>query len=154
MRLLTRYLLLFFVIGLITQCKRTTTPDPTAPVTAATQTELLVANIWKIDRVTDIDGKAIGQSQLGLETVALFFLDMQFTNTNIVRAIDRTTKQIRNAGDWALVNENKAIDVKVTGFKGVFKLVELTKKSLILQQDQVQVNGIKQVANLIFVPSI
>lgn len=154
MRLLTRYLLLFFVIGLITQCKRTTTPDPTAPVTAATQTELLVANTWKIDRVTDIDGKAIGQSQLGLETVALFFLDMQFTNTNIVRAIDRTTKQIRNAGDWALVNENKAIDVKVTGFKGVFKLVELTKKSLILQQDQVQVNGTKQVANLIFVPSI
>ena len=154
MRPLTRYLLLFFVIGLITQCKRTTTPDPTAPVTAATQTELLVANTWKIDRVTDIDGKAIGQSQLGLETVALFFLDMQFTNTNIVRAIDRTTKQIRNAGDWALVNENKAIDVKVTGFKGVFKLVELTKKSLILQQDQVQVNGIKQVANLIFVPSI
>lgn len=154
MRPLTRYLLLFFVIGLITQCKRTTTPDPTAPVTAATQTELLVANTWKIDRVTDIDGKAIGQSQLGLETVALFFLDMQFTNTNIVRAIDRTTKQIRNAGDWALVNENKAIDVKVTGFKGVFKLVELTKKSLILQQDQVQVNGTKQVANLIFVPSI
>ena len=154
MRLLTRYLMLFFVIGLITQCKRTTTPDPTAPVTAAMQTELLVANTWKIDRVTDIDGKAIGQSQLGLETVALFFLDMQFTNTNIVRAIDRTTKQIRNAGDWALVNENKAIDVKVTGFKGVFKLVELTKKSLILQQDQVQVNGIKQVANLIFVPSI
>lgn len=154
MRPLTRYLLLFFVIGLITQCKRTTTPDPTAPVTAATQTELLVANTWKIDRVTDIDGKAIGQSQLGLETVALFFLNMQFTNTNIVRAIDRTTKQIRNAGDWALVNENKAIDVKVTGFKGVFKLVELTKKSLILQQDQVQVNGIKQVANLIFVPSI
>lgn len=154
MRPLTRYLLLFFVIGLITQCKRTTTPDPTAPVTAATQTELLVANTWKIDRVTDIDGKAIGQSQLGLETVALFFLNMQFTNTNIVRAIDRTTKQIRNAGDWALVNENKAIDVKVTGFKGVFKLVELTKKSLILQQDQVQVNGIKQVANLVFVPSI
>ena len=154
MRPLTRYLLLFFVIGLITQCKRITTPDPTAPVTAATQTELLVANTWKIDRVTDIDGKAIGQSQLGLETVALFFLNMQFTNTNIVRAIDRTTKQIRNAGDWALVNENKAIDVKVTGFKGVFKLVELTKKSLILQQDQVQVNGIKQVANLIFVPSI
>ena len=154
MRPLTRYLLLFFVIGLITQCKRTTTPDPIAPVTAATQTELLVANTWKIDRVTDIDGKAIGQSQLGLETVALFFLNMQFTNTNIVRAIDRTTKQIRNAGDWALVNENKAIDVKVTGFKGVFKLVELTKKSLILQQDQVQVNGIKQVANLIFVPSI
>ncbi len=154
MRLLTRYLLLFFVIGLTTQCKRDSTPDPTAPVTAATQTELLVANTWKIDRVTDTAGKTIGTSQLGLETAALFYLDMQFTNTNIVRAIDRTTKQIRNAGDWTLVNENKAIDVKVTGFKGVFKVIELTKNSLILQQDQVQVNGTKQAANLVFVPSI
>lgn len=154
MRLLTRYLLLFFVIGLSTQCKRNTTPDPNAPVTAASQTELLVANTWKIDRVTDTAGKTIGTSQLGIETAALFFLDMQFTNSNIVRAIDRTTKQIRNAGDWTLVNENKAIDVKVTGFKGVFKLVELTKSSLILQQDGVQVNGTKQAANLVFVPSI
>jgi len=154
MRLFTRCLLLFFVIGLTTQCKRIETPDPNAPVTAASQTELLVANTWKIDRVTDASGKTIGQSQLGLETVALFFLDMQFTNSNIVRAIDRTTRQIRNAGDWALVNENKAINVSVTGFKGVFKLVELTKSSLILQQDQVQVNGTKQAANLVFVPSI
>ncbi|MCY7359456.1 MAG: hypothetical protein LH609_18775 [Rudanella sp.] len=154
MRLLTRYLLLFLVIGLSVQCKRNVAPDPSAPVTAATQTELLVANIWKIDRVTDTAGKSIGTSQLGIETAALFFLDMQFTNSNIVRAIDRTTRQIRNAGDWMLVNENKAIDVKVTGFKGVFKLVDLTRNSLILQQDQVQVNGIKQAANLVFVPSI
>jgi hypothetical protein len=154
MRLLTRYLLFFFVIGLSTQCKRKATPDPNAPVTGASQTELLVANTWKTDRVTDTAGKTIGTSQLGLETAALFFLDMQFTNSNIVRAIDRTTKQIRNAGDWSLVNENKAIDVKVTGFKGVFKIVELTKSSLVLQQDQVQVNGTKQAANLVFVPSI
>ncbi len=154
MRLLTRYLLLFFVIGLSVQCKRDATPDPGAPVTAVSQTELLVANIWQIDRVTDTSGKTIGKSQLGLETFALFDLYMQFTNTNIVRATDRTTKQIRNAGDWTLVNENKAINVKVTGFNGVFKLVELSKSSLILQQDQVQVNGTKQVANLVFVPSI
>ena len=154
MRLLSRYLLFFFLIGLTTQCQRATTPDPNATLTAVSQTELLVANTWKIDRVTDTAGKTIGQSQLGLETVALFFLDMQFTNTNIVRAIDRTTRQIRNAGDWTLVNDNRAIDVKVTGFKGVFKLIELTKRSLIMQQDQVQVNGVRQVANLVFVPSI
>ncbi len=154
MRLFTRCLLLFFVIGLTTQCKPDESTDPNAPVTAATQTELLVANAWKIDRVTDISGKTIGQSQLGLETVALFFLDMQFNANKIVRAIDRTTKQIRNAGDWSLVDDNKAINVSVTGFKGVFKLVELTKSSLILQQDQVQVNGTKQAANLVFVPSI
>lgn len=154
MRLFTRCLLLFFVIGLTTQCKRDASVDPNVPVSAATQTELLVANTWKIDRVTDTSGKTIGQSQLGLETVALFFLDMQFNANKIVRAIDRTTKQIRNAGDWSLVDDNKSINVSVTGFKGVFKLVELTKSSLILQQDQVQVNGTKQAANLVFVPSI
>lgn len=154
MRLLTRYLLLFFVIGLSVQCKRAVTPDPSAPVTAATQTELLVANTWRVDRVTDTDGKNIDKSRLGLETALLFEFLFQFTNSNVVRAINQTTRQIQNAGDWTLTNENRAIDVKVTGFKGVFNVVELTKNSLILQQEGVQVNGIKQKANLVFVPSI
>ncbi|TAE32944.1 MAG: hypothetical protein EAZ91_03535 [Cytophagales bacterium] len=149
---LTRYFLLFFAIGLLTQCKSDT--DTPGLVTPASQTELLVANTWRVDRVTDTGGKAINTAQLGLETAALLFLDFQFTNANIVRAIDRTTKQIRNAGDWTLTADNTAINVKVTGFNGVFKLVELTKNSLILQQEGVQVNGVKQAANLVFVPSI
>lgn len=152
MRWLTRYFLLFFAIGLLTHCKSdNNTPGP---VTTASRTELLVANPWRVDRVTDTGGRAIATGQLGIETAALFFLTFQFTNTNIVRAIDSTTKQIRNAGDWTLTSDNQAIDVKVTGFKGVFKIVELTKTSLILQQEGVQVNGTKQPANIVFVPSI
>lgn len=149
---LTRYFLLFFAIGLLTHCKSDT--DTPGPVTSASQTELLVANPWRVDRVTDTGGKAIPTSQLDLQTTALFFMDFQFNNNKIVRAIDRTTKQVLNAGDWTLTADNTAIDVKVTGFKGVFKLVELTKTSLILQQEGVKVNGVKQDANIVFVPSI
>lgn len=151
MHLLKRYFLFFFVIGLLTQCKKDDNPTPGI---TASQAELLTANNWRVERVTDTNGKAIGQSQLGLQTLVLFELVFQFNTSNIVRATNYLTKQIVNAGDWALADNNTAVDVKVTGFTGKFKIVELTKTTLILQQEGVPVNGVKQTANLVFVPSI
>ncbi|WP_019986711.1 hypothetical protein [Rudanella lutea] len=151
MRLFTRCFLLFLLIGLFTQCKRETDP---APVTETGQTELLTTNPWRVDRVTDTGGKEINKSALGLETAVLFELLFQFNTNKVVRAINLTTRQIINAGDWSLVDNNTALDIQVTGFKGKFKIIQLTRQTLILQQDQVQVNGTKQVANLVFVPNI
>lgn len=145
--------LLIFLIVLtvfLGSCKKDPDPDPTS---TATRMALITATNWQLDRLTDASGKVINPSQTNLTTQVLFGLDFQFRSDNIVRAIDRTTKQIVNGGDWKFADENTAVDVNVTGFKGKFPIGELTRQKLVLK-NKIPVNGIEQEANLEFKSSI
>ena len=83
----------------------------------------------------------------------LYQLNMQFRSDNTVRAIDRTSKQIINGGTWKLANDSKSMDIDVTGFKGNFPIVELSRTRLILRQ-RAPVDGKDTDINLEFAPSI
>ena len=154
MRFSTQLLWFLLPVALLSGCKNddnmgSTTPTPTAQ----TQTQLLAANAWQLDKLTDTSGKTINATQTNLTTQVLFGLIFQFRDNNTVRALDRTTKQIVNGGEWTLTADNKAVNVNVTGFKGDFPLVELTAKKMTLRQN-VPVNGVNQDVNLEFVPSL
>ncbi len=145
-----RFLLITLLLfGTLTGCKNEggTTPTP------ASQTELLVANNWLTTRVSTPDGQSISRNRLNLATQVLFDLDMQFRNNNTVRAIDRTSKQIVNGGTWTLATDSKSIDVDVTGFKGNFPIVELSRTKLILRQ-RAPVDSRNADINLEFDPSL
>ena len=147
-----RFLLLsLLLIGMLTGCKKDegTTPAPTA----ASQTELLVANNWQTSRVSTTEGLSINRNRLNLSTQVLFDLDMQFRNNNTVRAIDRTSKQIINGGTWKLTADLKSIDVDVTGFTGNFPIIELSRTKLILGQ-RAPVDGKDADIHLEFDPSL
>ena len=136
---------------MLTGCKKDegTTPAPTA----ASQTELLVANNWQTSRVSTTEGLSINRNRLNLSTQVLFDLDMQFRNNNTVRAIDRTSKQIINGGTWKLTADLKSIDVDVTGFTGNFPIIELGRTKLILGQ-RAPVDGKDADIHLEFDPSL
>ena len=121
--------------------------------TAATRSEVLVANKWRMERITTPDGTTIPVNQLGVSALALNFIDIQFTDANIARAIDRSTKQIINAGSWKLTQDNQGLDIDVTGFKGIFPILELGRTKLILRQNTT-VNSVKTDVNLEFIPSV
>ena len=137
--------------GILIGCKNEggTTPAPTT----ASQSELLVANNWLTSRVSTPDGQSINQNRLNLATQVLFSLNMQFRANGTVRAIDRTSQQIINGGTWKLSTDNKSIDVDVTGFKGNFPIVELSRTKLILRQ-RAPVDGKDADINLEFDPSL
>lgn len=137
--------------GILIGCKNEggTTPAPTT----ASQSELLVANNWLTSRVSTPDGQSINQNRLNLVTQVLFSLNMQFRANGTVRAIDRTSQQIINGGTWKLSTDNKSMDVDVTGFKGNFPIVELSRTKLILRQ-RAPVDGKDADINLEFDPSL
>lgn len=135
----------------LTHCKKDSTPGP---VTTQSQTELLVANTWVINQISDVNGKGYTDSQLSTATFVLKGLSFQFKGDGTVRASDKTTKQILNGGTWVLTDNNTAIDVNVTGFSGKFPVIELTKSKLTLRQVD-KISGVANTPiNLEFVPSL
>ena len=149
MTILRFLLIALLLFGSLTGCKNEggTTPTP------GSQTELLVANNWRNSRVSTPDGQTINPNRLNLFTQGLFSLDMQFRANGTVRAIDSQSKQIINGGTWKFATDSKSIDVDVTGFKGNFPVVELSRTKLILRQ-RAPVDGKDADINLEFDPSL
>ena len=136
----------------LTHCKKDdgTTPAPTA----ASQTDLLAANNWRTVRVSTPDGVEINKSRLNLSTQVLYDLNMQFRNNGTVRALDpRQANTVVNGGTWALAPDNQSINVDVSGFKGNFPIIQLTKSKLILRQ-RAPVDGKDADINLEFDPTL
>ena len=96
----------------------------------------------------------MSQNQLNSQAQALFGLDYEFRNDNVTRAKDRITKQILNAGTWYLINSNQVLDIDILGFKGQFKLVEISKTKLVLQAENNKMISAGQFVNMEFVPAL
>lgn len=148
-----RLLLLFTILmGSLTNCKKddNNTPAPTA----TSQTDLLVANNWHMLRVSTPDGQEINRARLNLATQVLYDLNMQFRNNGTVRALDpKQSNSVVNNGTWKLTADNQSIDVDVSGFKGNFPIIQLTKTKLILRQ-RAPVDGKDADINLDFDPTL
>ncbi|MBO0947849.1 hypothetical protein [Fibrella forsythiae] len=140
-------LLIFLLLTGLTSCKKSEADQ------IAARADLLVANDWRLTRITDTNGTIIAVNRLGVGALALNFADIQFTNKNVARAIDRTTKQILNGGTWYLVQNNEALDVNVNGFAGIFPIIALSRTQLIIRQNTT-VDGQKTDVNLEFAPSV
>ncbi len=149
MKLRSISLVFVLLLQLLVGCKKDST-DPQVNSTA-TNTDLIVATNWRISRLADANGNALGDSQLTAETIALRYFDFQFKSDMTVRAIDSITRQIKNGGDWKFTTDSKGVDVNVTGFAGIFPLLTLTRTSLVLQQTA-KVNGKDAIIRLEFAP--
>ncbi|MVM37174.1 hypothetical protein GO730_05170 [Spirosoma sp. HMF3257] len=134
----------------LTYCTNDSNPTPTE----ASQTDLLVANNWRTVQVSTADGQAINKSRLNLATQVLYDLNMQFRNDGTVRALDpKQSNSVVNGGTWKLATDTKSIDVDVSGFKGNFPIIQLTKSKLILRQ-RAPVDGKDADINLEFDPTL
>lgn len=141
------FLVLVVLSIFLMNCKGTDTPS------VQTRTELIKASNWQLSRITTTDGQTVAGNKLNTSTNLIFALDIQFKENNVVRASDKVSKQILNAGTWSFVENDTKVDVNVTGFKGVFGVVELTNNKLVLR-NKVPISGVDTDANMEFVPSI
>jgi hypothetical protein len=116
--------------------------------------KVISANFWKLDRFADLDGKTLTQNQLNSQAQALFGLDYEFRDDNVTRAKDRITKQILNAGTWYLIESNQKLDIDILGFKGQFKVVELSKTKMVLQAENNKTISAGQFVNMEFLPAL
>jgi hypothetical protein len=114
--------------------KETPTPEPSE------KDKILINYPWRMSTVTDLTGKVIPLNQLN-------------TQNNVTKAIDQRTKQVINGGTWYLINENKTLDIKISGFSGEFGVEELTNSKLRLKS-KMPVSGVEQETIMVFEPVI
>jgi len=144
-----RFLPLLFLLGLATTACDRDNPTPTGTDDKA---QLLKSTVWKLDRVATPDNQTISPGRLNVETQAIFNVNIEFRDPDITRAIDQASKQVVNGGTWKLAENNTILDVDVTGFKGKFKLAELSRTKLVLG-NSIPVDGQFREANMEFSPT-
>jgi hypothetical protein len=116
--------------------------------------KILINYPWRMSTVTDLSNKDIPLNQLNAQTKAIKEeMDIQFLQNNVTKAIDQDSKQVINGGTWYLMNENKVLDIKISGFSGEFGVEELTNSKLRLKS-KMPVNGIEQETIMVFQPVI
>lgn len=122
-------------------------PEPTE------KNKILVNYPWRMSSVTDLSGKTIPDNQLGADTKFILKMDIQFQQNATVKALDQNSSQVINGGTWYLINEEKALDIKILGFSGEFGLEELTNSKMKLKS-KMPISGVEQEAIMVFQPVI
>lgn len=95
----------------------------------------LTQHTWRIDQFLSPTNQPITDGQLTVQAIALRGLLFDFQMSGNVRGLDRLTRQVVNQGVWEFQNLEQSIDVRVTGFSGVFTIIELTNQKLVLETD-------------------
>ncbi|MCE7064106.1 hypothetical protein [Dyadobacter sp. CY326] len=151
MRRILLFAPLLFAIFLMScdkENKETPTPGPSE------KDKILISYPWRMSTVTDLTGKAIPFNLLNAQTQAIKeVMDIQFLQNNVTKAIDQGSKQVINGGTWYLINDNKTLDIKISGFSGEFGVEELTNSKLRLKS-KMTVDKVEQETIMVFEPVI
>lgn len=147
---LFRLSLFMFLAGIIVACDKD--DDNKKPEPGGSGKEILVTHPWKLIDVTDVNGNRVPANKLDVTTNYLFALNFAFAANNTVKAQDETG-QVQNGGTWYLKDDNKILDIDVSGFKGQFEVKGLTNSKMSLQND-LKIGGEDQKGILVFEPVI
>ena len=146
--LFTSLVLTLFLAGCDKDKDKNETPQPTE------KDKILINYPWRMTTVTDLAGKDIPFNQLNTQTQAIKqVMDIQFLQNNVTKAIDQRSKQVINGGTWYLIEENKVLDINISGFAGEFGVEEITNSKLRLK-GTMPVNGKDQETIMVFAPVI
>lgn len=123
-----QWIALGLMVGVVWGCTQTIEED-TSRLTRLTQ------HTWKVNQFLSPSNQPISDGQLTVQAIALRGLLFDFQMSGNVRGLDRLTRQVVNQGVWEFQNLEQSIDVRVTGFSGVFTIIELTNQKLVLETD-------------------
>jgi hypothetical protein len=147
---LFRLSFVFLLAGFMIACSKD--DDKKVPTPGGSDKDALVTYPWRLIDVTDVNGNKIPENKLDVTTNFLFELNFAFAANNTVKAQDKTG-QVQNGGTWYLKEDNKILDIDVSGFKGQFEIKALSNSKMSLQND-LKVGGVDQKGILVFAPVI
>lgn len=150
LRNITRFSLLMLLVTLVVSCSKDDDKE-IEPELAIKET--LVRYQWKMVDVTDENGNKIPENRLDVMTKYLFNLNFAFAANNTVKALDSESNQVANGGTWYLKDDNKVLDIDVSGFEGQFLLKSITTSKMSLQ-NTLKVGGQEQEAIMVFEPIV
>jgi hypothetical protein len=98
--------------------------------------ETITKNTWLIDRYTDTKNQSISETKLNQSAKLMYGLEFEFKTNYQVRALDKISRSVFNAGTWSVTSDNKTIKIDIPGIKDDFKLIELSVNKMILQPNE------------------
>jgi hypothetical protein len=140
---------LFVFMLVANSCK-----DNNETVKPTEKDKILINYPWRMSTVTDLSGNVIATNKLNDQTQAIGkYMDIQFLQNNVTKALDRSSSQVINGGTWYLKDESKTLDINVVGFVGQFGVEELTNSKLRLKS-KMPVSGVEQETIMVFDPVV
>lgn len=139
--------LLLIVFGVfISGCKLPETPE------GMTETDILLSsNPWELEKFTNTQGQQIHEGGLESGARLLFGLVFEFRANKEVRGRDKVSQTVVNRGSWALSEDQKTIEIKITGLDDDFALLNIAKGTMTLQaKNENRLAGIGPEINLVF----
>jgi hypothetical protein len=115
----------------ITGCKTKKTVIPQVDVLST-----ITKNTWLIDRYTDTNKQTVSDGKLNVSAKLMYGLEFEFKTNFQVRALDKVSRSVFNAGTWSVTSDNKVIKIDIPGIKDDFQLVELSVNKMILQPNE------------------
>lgn len=141
---------LVFAFAILVSCGGKDNPETPQP----TQKDKILTNYpWVMTKVTNLSGQDIAKDKLDLQTRFIYEMQIQFVTGNKVFARGINDQQVINGGTWYLIEDNKIVDIDITGFKGQFGVEELTNSTMRLKSTM-PVSGTDQETIMVFAPVI
>jgi hypothetical protein len=107
---------------------------------------------WKLDNTTKTDNSPLDQNRVTGDSKFVYQLIYVFDKDGNVKSFDKISKVALTYGTWKFLNSDTVLETLIAGQTGSFKVVELTKSKMVLQNDKFEYDNTKITVNMNFSP--
>ncbi len=107
---------------------------------------------WKLDNTTKTDNALLDKNRVTGLSKFIYELIYIFDKDGNVKSFDKDTKQALSYGTWKFLNNDTILETNIAGEIGTFKVIELTKTKMVLQNDKFEYDNAKITVNMNFSP--
>jgi hypothetical protein len=107
---------------------------------------------WKLDNTTKTDNSLLDENRVTGDSKYVYQLIYVFDKDGNVKSFDKISKVALTYGTWKFLNSDTVLETLIAGQTGSFKVVELTKTKMVLQNDKFEYDNVKTTVNMNFTP--
>ncbi len=147
----SKILLIFIFTVAFFSCKK---DDPTNSITESERTIAIKSATagWKLDNTTKIDNSLLDKNRVTGVSKFVYELIYKFDNDGTVKSFDKISKGALAYGTWKFTNSETILETNIGGEIGTFRVTELSKSRMVLQNDKFEYDNAKITVNMNFSP--
>jgi hypothetical protein len=143
--------ILIFFLQITFACKTEENPNNPAESDRTIAIKSATAG-WKLDNTTKTDNSMLDQNRVTGDSKFVYQLIYKFDNDGNVKSFDKISKVALTYGTWKFLDSDTVLETLIAGQTGTFKVVELTKSKMVLQNDKFEYDNAKITVNMNFSP--
>jgi hypothetical protein len=147
----SKILLIFILMVNFFSCKK---DDPSNSSSESERTIAIKSATagWKLDNTTKTDNSLLDENRVTGDSKYVYQLIYVFDKDGNVKSFDKISKVALTYGTWKFLNSDTVLETLIAGQTGNFKVVELSKSKMVLQNDKFEYDNTKTTVNMNFSP--